>query len=96
MYIGMGLGVYEPYVRTVCTYVHRYVVGCVCTCTVRMHMYLEGDVGILMHAKDLWLIAEGQALNVLSVCLYSVGFWGIVNPCSGGLDAGHELYTNVG
>lgn len=45
-------------------------------------MYLEGDIGILVHAKDLWLITEGQALNVLPVCLDSVGLRGIVYPYS--------------
>ena len=45
--------------------------------------YLECDIGIFMHAKDLWLIAIGQALDVLSIALYGVHLRGVVHSCEG-------------
>ena len=41
---------------------------CVCTC-----VHLEGDVGILVHAKYFWFICIRQVLNILPVHFDSTG-----------------------
>ena len=41
-------------------------------------VYLESDVGILMHPKDLWFVAEWQALDIVSEFLNSVSLRCIV------------------
>jgi hypothetical protein len=42
--------------------------------------YLKSNVGIFVHPKYLGLIAEWQALYVVSVGLDGLGFRGIVDP----------------
>ena len=44
-----------------------------------MMCYLESNVGVFVHPEYLWLIAEWQALYVVSEGLDCVGFWGIVD-----------------
>ncbi len=40
---------------------------------------LEGQVGIFMHAEDLWIIYDGKTLNVFLTLLQFICLWGIVD-----------------
>ena len=44
--------------------------------------HLEGQVGVLMHAEDLWVVDERQVLDVALVVREAVRVQSKVDPCS--------------